>query len=67
MGQSAQSMNKDEINITLVTRICDNGQAKAVQERIALHRRCKRFGLGAEKIKQGKISPQVKLEKFRDK
>ena len=51
MGQSAQSMNKDEINIALVTRIYDSGQAKAVQEQIALHGRCRRFRLGAEKIK----------------
>jgi hypothetical protein len=44
-------MNKDDINITLVTWIYDSGQAKAVQEPIALYRRCRRFELGAEKMK----------------
>ena len=56
-------MNKDEINSTPVTWINDSGQAKAVQEQIALHRRCTRFGLGTEKIKLGKTSSDVELQR----
>ena len=52
-------MNKDEINITFVAWIHDGGQAKVVQELIALYRRCRRFELGAVKVKLENLSSQL--------
>jgi hypothetical protein len=55
-------MNKDQIDVTLGAWICNNGQAKVVLGRIAVHSRRMR-GIGAEKTKLVKPRSQVELAK----